>query len=133
MAKLVSVMISLLILVQGLNIHGSDIAELDELIEHAQFHSQEYGDNFFVFVSKHYGELKAEHNQKHQEEKEDHEQLPFQHQCHSASFSVFVLHTMEGISLNTEFAQLHRQPNFLYLATYSSFEKDGPFQPPRVA
>ncbi len=54
--------------------------QLDELIEHAQFHKQEYGDTFFVFPSKHYGELKAEHSKNHQEEQKDHEQLPFQ--CH---------------------------------------------------
>ena len=68
MTKIGSIAISLLILFQSFNIHLDDVIELDELIEHAQFHSAEYGDNFFVFISKHYGELKAEHNQQHQEE-----------------------------------------------------------------
>ena len=60
---------------QSIGIHLSDLVQLDEFIEHAQFHSKEYGDNVFVFISKHYGELKAEHDAQHKEEQEEHQQL----------------------------------------------------------
>jgi len=130
MTKLVSIAISLLILVQSFNIHFDDIIELDELIEHAQFHAEEHGDNFLVFLSKHYGELKAEHSQKHQEEKEDHEQLPFQHQSQTTSLYVFVLNQVSENSLEIDFA-LDRDSNFFYQASYHSLTPDGLLQPPR--
>ena len=132
MLKATSIVVSLLILVQSFNIHFSDIIELDELIEHAQFHSTEYGDNFFVFISKHYGELKAEHNQQHQEEKEDHESLPFQHQCQTASLSVFVLNQFIEYPLDIE-TVVDRDSNYFYQASYHSLAQEGLLQPPRHA
>ncbi|MFH6602826.1 hypothetical protein ACEZ3G_05015 [Maribacter algicola] len=130
MTKIVSISVALLILIQSFNIHFSDLAEIDELIEHAQFHAEEYGDNFFVFVSKHYGELKAEHSQKHQEEKEDHEQLPFQHQCQTISLSVFVLNQMTQYPLEMVCVPDTRS-DYFYLASYHSLAQEGLFQPPR--
>ncbi len=132
MSKLFSIVTSLLILFQGFNIHVNDIIELDELIEHAQFHAEEYGDNFIVFLSKHYGELKAEHSKKHQEEKEDHEQLPFQHHCQSASLSVFVLNQPMGTFQQIE-VTYDRDSNFHYQASYHSLAQEGLLQPPRRA
>lgn len=130
MLKIASIAISFLILIQSFNIGIGEIVELDELIEHAQFHSKEYGDNFMVFLSKHYGELKAEHNQKHQEEQQDHEEMPFQHQVHTVDLSVFVLN---DISINTSTPEFtaYSAENYFYQASYSLFEGEGPFQPPR--
>lgn len=132
MTKLFSIATSLLILFQSFNVHFDDIVELDELIEHARFHSEQYGDDFFVFLSKHYGKLKTEHDQKHQEEKEDHEQLPFQHQCQTASLSAFVLNKLPDSPLVLETA-VHHAVNFFYQASYHSLAQEGLFQPPRQA
>ncbi len=132
MLKLISIAVSLLILTQSFNIHFSDIVELDEFIEHAQFHAEEHGDNFFVFISKHYGELKAEHSQKHQEEKEDHEQLPFQHQYQTASLSAFVLNNVPEYPTEPEIRAC-RSVNYFYQASYHSLTPEGLFQPPRRA
>lgn len=132
MAKLFSIVISLLILVQSFNIHANDIVDLDELIEHAQFHAEEYGDNFFVFLSKHYGELKVEHSKKHQEEKEDHEQLPFQHHCHSTSLSAFVLN--QTVDYPIEVADvIDGNSNYFYQVSYHSLAQERLLQPPRHA
>lgn len=130
MLKVTSIAVSLLILVQSFNVHFSDIVELDELIEHAQFHAEEYGDNFFVFISKHYGELKAEHSKKHQEEKEEHEQLPFQQQCQTASLYAFVLNQTVDNTIEMTFT-LDQDVNFFYQASYHSLAQEGLFQPPR--
>ena len=132
MLKFTSIAVSLLILVQSFNIHFSDIIELDELIEHAQFHADEYGDNFVVFISKHYGELKAEHSQRHQEEKEEHEQLPFQHQCSTTSLSVFVISQLTDYPSEIDLAIDH-DSNYFYQASYHYLAQDGLFQPPRHA
>ncbi len=133
MIKLTSIVVAFLILVQSFNIHFDDVVELDDLIEHAQFHSDQYGDNFIVFLSKHYGTQKTEHNQKHQEEKQDHERLPFQHQCQTVVLSAFVLNTVKIENSDPLFTSLHKQPNFFYSANYFSLEKETPFQPPRLA
>ncbi len=130
MLKLTSIAVSLLILIQSFNVHIDDIVELDELIEHAQFHAEEYGDNFFVFISKHYGELKAEHSKKHQEEQEDHEQLPFQHQGQTALFSAFVMNQTPDYPLEIGLV-FDRDSNYFYQASYHSLTQEGLFQPPR--
>lgn len=106
------------------------IAQIDEFIEHAQFHSEQYGDNVFVFISKHYGELKVQHNKDHQEEKEDHEQLPFQHQTHISSITAFVLNSTKDEFKTLEFSEF-RTHNFFYQETSSSLHLEGLFQPPR--
>ena len=132
MLKVVSLVFSFVILIQSFDIHLSDIVELDELIAHAQFHEEEYGDNFFVFISKHYGDLKAEHNQQHQEEKEDHERLPFQHQFHTGSLSVFVLIQISEYPFNIEMV-VDQDSNYFYQASYHSLAQEELLQPPRHA
>ncbi len=133
MTKLVALFIASLLMIQSLNIRFDDLLELDQLIEHARFHTQEYGDNFFVFISKHYGELKAEHSRQHQEERKDHERLPFQHLNHTVALSAFILNQSNTDTSDTEFSLPHNAPNFFYLDTYMSLEKEAPFQPPRLA
>jgi len=130
--QLTSIAISFLVLIQSFGISIGEIVEIDALIEHAQFHSEEHGDNFMVFLSKHYGELKTEHSQKHQEEQKDHEELPFNHQIHTAFLSVFVLNNTPFYTSTPEFS-VKIATNYSYCASYPSFEEDGPFQPPRLA
>ncbi|WP_341214591.1 hypothetical protein [uncultured Wocania sp.] len=125
-----SISLSLVILIQSFGIGFNDIAQIDEFIEHVQFHSEQYGDNVLVFISKHYGELKADHDRNHQEEKEDHEQLPFQHQIHSSSITAFVLNTKKEELKTVEFSEF-KTHNFYYQAPTSSLHLEGLFQPPR--
>ncbi|MCK0161020.1 hypothetical protein [Allomuricauda sp. F6463D] len=133
MNKIAIIGLSLLILLQGTNIHLKDLVELGQLIEHYQFHNEEYGDNFMVFVSKHYGELKASHNEKHQEEQKDHEKLPFQHQqAPCAQQLVFVLGT-DSFMYSSAIIPRPSKGNFHYQMSYSLVWGDNPFQPPRNA
>ena len=129
MSKLFSIFISSLILVQSFNIHFDDILKLNELLEHAQMHKKEYGDDFLVFVSKHYGELKESHDEDHQEEQEDHEQLPFNCHCATGSVSIFILNQIA--SSIVEVGVIDVKTNFLYQESNSLFEKPDIFQPPR--
>ncbi len=132
MNKIVIIGISLLILLQGASIHLTDLVELGRLVEHYQFHSEEYGDDFMVFVSKHYGELKVAHSEKHQEEQKEHEKLPFQHQSQCAQPLVFVLNADNFINSRTEIPIVSKG-NFHYQMSYSLVWGDGPFQPPKYA
>ncbi|SIR33258.1 hypothetical protein SAMN05421797_11077 [Maribacter ulvicola] len=120
-------------MLQSLGVHYDDIVQLDELIEHAQFHNMQYGDNVIVFLSKHYGELKADHQRDHQEEKKDHEKLPFNHSgaSHISIADVF-LNTYKS-ELNEVQILENSDGNFYYQAPSSSLHSQGILQPPRVS
>ena len=116
-----------------MNIDFVDIVRFDELIEHARFHSEKYEDNFFTFISKHYGELKQDHNQEHQEEQPEHEKLPFEHQsCSQHAPSTYVLIPKQQTIAQPEEIGSNSN-NFFYQETYSLFEQQQVFQPPQFA
>ncbi|MCG2460003.1 hypothetical protein K8352_04545 [Flavobacteriaceae bacterium F89] len=121
-----------LILIQSFDIAFSDIAKLDELLEHAQFHAEKYGDNMLVFLSKHYGEKKDQHNKEHQEEERDHEKLPFQQQCNSASVVAIVLNASLSVLIPPQIPE-GWAANFYYQAPSSSLHAQGLFQPPQTS
>lgn len=132
MVKLLSILMSGLILVQSFDIAVNDIMQLDELIEHASFHSEKYGDNILVFISKHYGELKEQHNKDHQEEEKDHEELPFQNHCSCSSITAIVT-APSFLDLNSLNAPECTVANFNYLEPISSPHAKGLLQPPQFA
>ena len=132
MTKLFSITISLLVLFQSVSIPINDLLELDELLEHYQFHAEEYGDSLVVFLSKHYGDLKSEHHQEHQEEKEEHEELPFQHQYVSPSIVVFIVVDAPQYISEAEVVGDNKR-DFYYSVSYNSLSGESPFQPPRQA
>lgn len=130
MNKLFSISLSFLILLQGFNVDASAIIHMDELIEHAQFHEQEYGDNFSVFLSKHYGNLKSEHSKNHQEERKDHNQLPFQHCSRTLIHHTFLIHKNESV-FNQAQVLNDVSTNYHYINNYSSTYIPGTFHPPQ--
>ena len=128
--KLFSLLMSGFVLVQSFNITFGDIVQLDELIEHARYHSEEYGDNMLVFISKHYGDLKEQHHHEQKEEKRDHEELPFQNFAHSSPVTAIVsdIGFLNGIDTRpTE----HGLSNFQYRPFTSSPHTKGLLQPPQ--
>lgn len=131
MSKLFAILLSTLILTQSLRIDYHDIVQFDDLIQHAQYHKAEHGDNFFVFISKHYGELKDDHSKNHQEEKKDHEQLPFQYHDHIASVTVFVINKCHLVIELVEQSEL-KDNRFHYQSSLSTLHKKGLLQPPKT-
>ena len=113
-----------------MNVKYNDIFQLDEFIEHAQFHMDEYGDSFLVFISKHYGDLKDEHHKKHEEEKPDHENLPFQQQSQIAASVVFIVDLNSFEKPKSECLSCSEN-HFYYQNNYSSLYNKGVFQPPK--
>lgn len=130
--KLSSIILAFIFIFQSVGLKPSDLIQLDELIEHAQFHNKEYGDNLFVFISKHYGSLKADHNKAHQEEKNDHEQLPFQYNMHINNIVFLALVTSQKPQIVTlDF--LDSKPHiFFYQESFSSMYYNSILQPPRL-
>ncbi|NOY48636.1 MAG: hypothetical protein GXO84_10685 [Chlorobi bacterium] len=131
MIKTFSIAMSFLLLIQSLYINIADVVHLDELIEHANFHKQEYDDNFFVFLSKHYGDLKIKHEKRHQEEKEDHEKLPFQNDINLVVLIDYMFHEDKEAILKEKFLE-EKQSLFYYQNIFSTHYKAGVFQPPRI-
>ncbi len=131
LVKIFSVILSYVFLFQSVGLKINDLVQLDEFIEHAQFHNEEYGDNIFVFISKHYGELKEDHHKEHQEEKTEHEQLPFQSNMYICSIAVLSLVTPHKLDLRSPVFLNFKSDNFFYQESSSSFYSQGLFQPPR--
>ena len=111
--KLFSIFFSFLMLFQSVNINVCDISQIDEFIEHAQFHKEKYGDNFFVFISKHYGNLSVEHSKKHQEEKKEHENLPFNHNIQLVSLYLPEFGKADS-SYDCNHVDIERTDNYFY-------------------
>jgi hypothetical protein len=129
MTKLFSILFANLILIQSFNIGFDDISKLSTLIEHASFHQEEYGDNFFEFLGEHYGEEFINHSTEH----EEHEDLPFKHDqqtCHQSP-TIFMPQFID-IELK-EYLFIDSGKIFFYKESFSLFEKPTVFQPPRLA
>ena len=124
--------LSTLIFFQTIGIGIGDIMLFGSLIEHAQYHSENYGDNFSDFMAKHYGAQKEEHKNNQSEEEQDHKKLPFQHtSCHHI-LTDGVLISFEIDIAETEIIPQNRSV-FYYQNLYSSLEKRSVFQPPQHA
>lgn len=131
MKSLITISLSFLVLFQSVGISSSDILTLTDLAEHAKYHSEEYGDDFFTFFEKHYGALKTEHQKNHKEEKSEHEKLPFQHNNFNHSLSKIIV-MGSGFYLEKPLLTLTSNPHFYYQNLYSYLEKPSVFQPPRL-
>lgn len=129
MSKLFAILFSILILVQSSNVGFEDITKLNVLFEHAQYHQDTYGDSFFEFLTEHYGEDML----KHQNDHEEHEELPFKHK-QDCTHIVFDFTANTQFCLHNTYPSLIRIPlNFFYKESSSLFEKPAVFQPPKFA
>ncbi len=115
-----------------MNVSANDLVRIDDFIEHAQYHYEEFGDNLFVFISKHYGELKEEHNKTHQNEQSQHEQLPFNHVLGSHTSTIFIADFIEKEKISTPIGQ-ELSHQFFYLFPATSAASVDIFQPPKHA
>lgn len=133
--KLTAFVFSLLIMVQSMGIGYNDLLQLDELLDHAAYHQQQYGDSFFTFLSKHYGDQKEAHHQDHQDEEEQHSELPFQHQQFQQQVnSVFLVALSSSKVLPSSSYDTNGADRIFFysFAEYDSHRQDV-FQPPRPA
>lgn len=131
--KLTAFILSITMLIQGMSITYNDILNLDKFMEHAKFHKEQYGDNFLEFLSKHYGELKEQHSKEHQEEKSEHEQLPFQGDFRCCLDFSRILSKISEFNFHFLDFFVERNPVFRYQNIYTSPDKLGVFQPPKNA
>lgn len=128
MHRIIAVLISSTILLNSFQITLTGLSQADDLIEHIQYHSEKYGDNLFTFLSKHYGNLKDNHDKNHKEEKQKHKQLPF-HQSIPLQFSAFLLPEHEKTDLKQS-KVVFRSSYFYYRESTSLFIPEKILQPP---
>ncbi len=132
MKILVAISLSFLVFFQSVGLSISDIFLFSDLVEHAKYHSEEYGDDYFTFFEKHYGDLRAEHQKSNKEENSQHEKLPFQHNsCNHLLADVIIL--SYKFPLKKSIVSHTTDPHFYYQNLYSYLERASIFQPPRAA
>jgi len=130
MSKFLALTYGFLILFQSFNISFEDMGKLDVLIEHAQYHKENFGDSFFQFLDEHYGNSFINHD--HQNSNQ-HEKLPFKHDHQSCHHTTTVF-TSTIFKFEINFIGFTEPPlNFFYKDGYSLFEKLPIFQPPKHA
>jgi len=127
MRKIVSILLISLILIQTSNASTGDILQVKNLYQHAKFHQEAYGDSFLDFLSEHYGNQM----QQHQDEHQDHKNLPLKHQGNSTDTVVTIT---SNANCSIEDHPLVEIPlNFFYSESTSKFERKAHFQPPQLA
>jgi hypothetical protein len=132
MHKIIAVLISSTILLNSFQIGIAGLSQAGELLEHMQYHSDNYGDNFSAFLSKHYGKLKDDHNKNHKEERQKHKQLPFHQEISQQIFSVFLMPKQERPVL--EKSQIkYRSACFFYKESSSHYNPEKLLHPPRFS
>ncbi len=129
MHKIIAVLIASTILLNSFQIALTGLSQVGSFLEHIQYHSDRYGDNFSAFLSKHYGKLKDVHNKNHKEEKQNHEQLPFHQEISQQIFSVFLMPEQERSVLKRPRIR-YRSSNFFYKESSSLFNPEKLLQPP---
>lgn len=125
MRRIISILLISLILVQTSNANTGDILQVKNLYQHAKFHQEAYGDSFFDFLSEHYGNQM----QQHQDEHQDHKNLPLKHQHNSIDISVTVVPTSNCTIEDQPFIEIPLI--FFYSESTSIFERKVLFQPPQ--
>lgn len=130
MKNCVSVFLSILIGLQSLNISVADILSLDDLIDHAVLHKKEFGDSFFQFIVKHYGDERLAHEQQSNHQN-SHEKLPFQNNI-TLSIVFTILPTNDLVLLDKNQSQEQSSPSFFYISPSGDLYISGIFQPPRT-
>lgn len=131
MNKIIIIALSWIIMLQSMHVNFVDILNINDLIEHAQEHKEEFGDNFFQFLAKHYGSEKAQHAN-HDDHKTSHDNLPFQHNFQLSLVFVLDLNTNYFSDLK-EFNTTNQPTVFFYKSPSSNLFVSGIFQPPRLA
>ena len=122
---------SVILLAQGLVVNFADLEQMDALREHAKFHQEQYGDNLATFIDKHYGDLKEKHFEDHQEERSDHERLPYHISVPFVNQTVFLIEQTIG-RIAADYYMESEKTNFYYNQLYTSLLIREILRPPRI-
>lgn len=133
MSKLLTCILSIMLLGQSFKISFGDFLHIEDLLDHYEYHQVKFGDDVYSFLNKHYGELKQQHNIEHQEEREDHEKLPFEHQHTCVHTAIAYFNSIELIPEPKSVPVDQTTASFDYRDFYSFAVASSIFQPPKNA
>lgn len=111
--------------IQPMSLGILNFVNLPELVEHYQLHKTEYHNSVVEFLNLHYGTQKKAHEDEHQ----DHENLPFQQSQFTSSIFYFVASGIFNIDLIKPEEEI--QHNFGYKLGFSFLSETDILQPPR--
>ena len=129
-AKYSSILLAIFVLAQSFNLHSEDLLKLGTLVSHIEFHQDEYGDDLFAFISKHYGDKRSSHDEE-PKDSEDHHRLPFNHNRCLDSGQIFVMN-IDNPSFHLLADDLIQTSHFYYQNSYTFIENSDVFQPPKI-
>jgi hypothetical protein len=130
MVKAQSILFAFLFLMQSVQIQISDLFHFSDLIAHYTYHSEEFGDDLFSFIEKHYGTLAQKHSNDEPLEQQEHQNLPFHQVISQLDLQLQLNPFLSSIEYNEESSI--RKPLHFYRfgAGIELFTKV--FQPPRI-
>jgi hypothetical protein len=130
--RVLASILSVVMMFQSFGFSMEIVSKLSDVMEHAQFHQEEYGDDLLMFLSKHYGELMTDHQKQHQDEKEEHEKLPFK-QLNLAPGGLSLILFSKGFEITAPITSDLETHLFLYNSNFSSVFLDTQLRPPRLS
>lgn len=130
MKTIISILLSFWVFFQTVGFELNDVVQLELLVEHIEYHSENYGDDFFTFFEKHYGSSSLEHQKDNKDEKSQHDNLPFQHLSCSHLSPEVILISLRILFFET-LVESSLGLNSFYKNLYSSIEKLSIFHPPK--
>jgi len=121
-----------LIFIQSFNISLTDFSKLQIMIDHLDYHQDNFDESFGDFVAIHYGSDKILHDDDHEHDNE-HEKLPFKNDNHiTQHISTDFIFTNTNINFDI-YSGIEIPFNFHYKESLSQYEKSRILQPPRLA
>lgn len=127
MYKWFAILLAGVITFQSLRISPGDVFNMGELMEHARYHKELYGDTLLTFISKHYGFVQGA-AMDHSDE-EHHKSLPFQHTS-SPSFGPMTIVYPTEFHLSLPEVTTPAKDTF-YNTFYTTLFVNKTFQPPK--
>ncbi len=128
MKNLIVTYLAITILFQGAFLYANIFFQLEEVIQDYQLHKKKYGDNFQTFFSKHFGNLKEQHQEEHKKEHQNHKH----HNDMELNVNIDYLCLNTSFKLNDKIEINTKKTNFYYKDLFCLFEKQKIFQPPKV-
>jgi hypothetical protein len=130
MVKAQSILFAFLFLMQSVQIQISDLLHFSDLVQHYNYHSEEFGDDLFNFIEKHYGTLAQKHRDDQPLEQQDHQNLPFHKVITQLDLQLQLIPFLSTIDYNEE-SSIRKQLHFYRFGAGIELFTEV-FQPPRM-
>ena len=128
MKSFANILLATLILFQGMFSYVDISFQLEELLQDYKIHQVKYGDDLQTFISKHFGDLREQHQEQHKKEHQEHHH----HDINDVNLHVDYVCFKNYIKVPKKDTIFFKTDNFRYKNLFSTFEKQKIFQPPRV-